>query len=270
MEIPTRDIEVLQEFLKRDCEIDFSNYALSSFKRRIERILQLNKLENCKLLILKLKNEPQFLSEFIEEITVNTTELFRDPQFWVYMRDKLLPMFREYTAIRVWHAGCSTGEEVVSLSILMEEMGLRDKLKAVATDLSDKALAKARSGRYSQTAIQDFERNYKKFNPEGDLSKYYSKSGKFIQFDPDLLSHVDFRKHDLVKGGIFTKVNIILCRNVLIYFDNQLQERVLRLFHESLLNEGYLAIGSKETIMMSENRLFALYEEKRRVYKKIL
>ena len=271
MEISQTDIELLVEYLKRDHEIDFKDYAQSSFKRRIERILQLNNIDNVQSLILKLKKDSSYLKEFVEEITVNTTELFRDPPFWIFLRDEIIPKLKDFSTIRIWHAGCSTGEEVFSLAILLKEAGLYDRTKVVATDLNQTVIDKAKEGKYS--AINNLPvmiKNYTEFNPEGNFNKYHAVKGKFAHLDKSLLDYVDFKQHNLVKDCSFAKVNLILCRNVLIYFNQELQNKVLNLFEESMLLESYLAIGSKETLMLnSDNKKYAIFSEKHRIYKKL-
>ena len=271
MELLESELNVLLEYLKREFEVDFKNYAQSSFRRRIERILQLNKLDSCKMLIMKLKNDSNYIHEFIEEVTVNTTELFRDPPFWIYLRDEIIPKLKDYSTIRVWHAGCSTGEEVYSLAILLKEAGLYDKTKVIASDLNQTVINKAKEGKYSAiNNLPVMEKNYLQFNPNGDFQKYYKTKGKHVFLDNSLINYADYRQHNLVKDKSFAKVNLILCRNVLIYFDQNLQDKVLDLFENSLLMESYLAIGSKETLMLnSDNKNFIIFNEKNRVYKKI-
>ncbi len=270
MEVRDSELSVLIEFLKREHGIDFSNYAKSSLRRRIVRILQLMKLESCNSIILKIKKDPHYLTEFVEEVTVNTTELFRDPEFWIYLRDQLVPKIQDYQTIRIWHAGCSSGEEVFSLSILLEEAGLAGKAKIVATDINESVIERAKMGRYSATNnLAGMQENYSVFNPDGDFRKYATVNGKFVQLRKSLLDNVEFRKHDLVRGAAFAKVNLILCRNVLIYFDQELQNKVLRLFYDSLVKDGYLGIGSKETLMLGiDHEEFHVFDEKHRVYKR--
>ncbi len=270
MEVSENDLNILIEFLKRDYNIDFGHYAQSSFRRRIERILQLSKIDGVKMLVMKIKNEPSYLQEFVEEVTVNTTELFRDGAFWIYLRDNVIPLLRDFSTIRIWHAGCSSGEEVFSMAILLQEAGLLDKTKLIATDLNESVINRAMQGKYSMVnSLPVMEKNYQIFNPEGNFDQYYSVKGKFAMLNSDLIRNVEYKKHDLVKGDVIAKVNLVLCRNVLIYFDQELQDKVLGLFYESMFKDGVLAIGSKETLMLaSENKKFAIFNEKNRIYKR--
>ena len=249
--IQEHELERLNNLVKQHYGVDFSNYAISSYSRRIKRIIRLYNLESINQLIRKLSAEPAFFEEFLRAVTVNTTEMFRDPMFWKALREQVIPEIARHDVIRVWHAGCSTGEEVFTTAILLKEAGIYDRVKTFATDLNSKVIDFAQAGRYSVKNIELYDQNYEASGGPGKLSDYYEYDGNTVQMDKSLLDNVTFKRHDLVKGGIFSKFDLILCRNVIIYFDRELQNRVFDLFLDSLYSTGFMGIGAKESLIWS-------------------
>jgi chemotaxis protein methyltransferase CheR len=264
------DLKKISEFIFQKYQYDFRNYAMSSFKRRVQRILELKKL-TVDGLIKKLTDTPSFINEFLDELTVNVTEMFRDPSFWRIMREEIVPaILLNHKQFKIWHAGCSSGEEVLSMAILLKEMGILDSVQLYATDLDTTILERARSATYSMKNMELNEKNYIRFQGAGSLTDYYKAENGYAVFNKDLLANVNFRKHDLVLGEAFNKFDLILCRNVMIYFNQTLQNEVLKKFHESLFKYGYLAIGSKESLIWCDyaNRFIVVNNEEK-IYKKI-
>lgn len=269
-EIEIADLRRIAEIVKNRYKYDFTNYAMSSFKRRVLRIMEL-KNYTIDHLCKRLSNNASFFDEFLSEITVNVTEMFRDPSFWRILRDDIIPgILLNHKTFKIWHAGCSSGEEVFSMAILLQEMGILNEVSIIATDLDNKILQKAKSGIYPVKNMDLNEKNYIRFQGNGSLKDYYTVSGNVAKLDPTLVSNVSYRKHDLVTGDLFNKFDLVLCRNVMIYFNQNLQNNVLKKFHESLFKYGYLAIGSKESLIWCDvaNRFIVVNNEEK-VYKKI-
>ncbi|MGK7390016.1 MAG: CheR family methyltransferase [Candidatus Cyclobacteriaceae bacterium M2_1C_046] len=269
-ELDIADLKRISEVVKQRYGYDFTNYAMSSFKRRINRILEMQNL-TVDALVKKLSDSPDFLENFLNEITVNVTEMFRDPSFWRVMRDDIIPaILLNHKSFKIWHAGCSSGEEVFSMCILLHEMGILDNVQIIATDLDSSILTRAKSGVYSVKNMDLNEKNYIRFQGTGELKDYYKVSDGQAVFDSKLMRNVSFRKHDLVMGDVFNKFDLILCRNVMIYFNQKLQNEVLIKFHESLFKYGYLAIGSKESLIWCDivNK-FLVANNEEKIYKKI-
>ncbi len=269
--IEITDLKRFTEIVKDSHGYDFTNYAMSSFKRRINRILDLYNFASVGNLIDKVKNNPAFVEEVVTEITVNVTEMFRDPSFWREVRDHIIPnILLNHKNINIWHAGCSSGEEVYSMSILIREMGIQDKVKLYATDLDPLILERAKRATISIKNMELNEKNYVRFQGVETLSDYYKEDGGKAILDPTLLDNVSFRRHDLVKGGVFNKFDLVLCRNVMIYFNQNLQNEVLKKLHESLFKYGYLIIGSKESLIWCEiANKFIVVNNEEKIYKKI-
>lgn len=270
-EIDVADLRRISELIYERYNYDFRNYAMSSFKRRVVRILELKKLTVPNLLT-KLIDTPPFIHEFVDELTVNVTEMFRDPGFWKVMRHEVLPgIIRNKKKFSIWHAGCSSGEEVLTMAVLLEEMGILDNATITATDLDTHMLERAKSGAYPSKNMPLNEQNYLSFGgAETDLRKYYLQENGHVIFDRNLLKRVSYIRHDLVTGGVFAKFDLILCRNVMIYFNQDLQNEVLKKFHESLQPNGYLSIGSKESLIWCDyaNR-FTVVNNDEKIYRKI-
>jgi len=228
--------------------IDFSDYAYPSLHRRISRFIEINRLSGFSELISKIKNVEGFADSFIHEITVNVTEMFRDPSFWVTLRDHVLPSLRNKPVISIWHAGCSMGEEVYSMAILLKEEKLLSKAKIVATDINMEALKKARNGIYLLKNQELNENNYFHLGGKGKLSEHYKIEGNMAQYDQELIKRVEFKRHDLSSDPYFGMFDMVICRNVFIYFNLSLQEKVLGVFSQSLNPGGFLGIGSKESV----------------------
>ena len=270
-DIDIADLRRISELIHNKYKYDFRNYATSSFKRRVLRIMELKKLNVDSLLGL-LSDTPQFIHEFLDELTVNVTEMFRDPGFWRSLRDEIIPAIRAtHNSFRIWHAGCSSGEEVLTMCVLLREMGILDRTDITATDLDVKILDRARTARFPLKNMAVHEVNYHSYRgPVASLKSYYREEGKHAVFHKDLLANVSFVKHDLVTGEIFGKFDLILCRNVMIYFNQSLQNEVLKKFHESLFKNAFLAIGSKESLIWCDfaNR-FAVVNNEEKIYKKI-
>lgn len=269
MEIDISDLKRITELVKTNHGYDFTNYAMSSFKRRIVRILEMQSM-TMDVLMKKLYDK-KFLEDFLNEITVNVTEMFRDPPFWRVLRDDIIPaILLNHQKIRIWHAGCSSGEEVFSMAIMLKEMGIYDNASLIATDLDTNILERAKTGSYNLKSMELNEKNYIRYQGESTLKDYYKESNGMAVLDPSLIDNVSYRKHDLVLGDVFNKFDLILCRNVMIYFNQTLQNEVLKKFHESLFKYGYLAIGSKESLIWCDiANKFIVVNNEEKVYKKI-
>ncbi|MDX2196076.1 MAG: protein-glutamate O-methyltransferase CheR [Cytophagales bacterium] len=271
-DIEINELRALCHAITEKYSYDFGNYAISSFKRRIIRFLELYKINNMVTLTEKVKNDSNFFKLFLNEITVNVTEMFRDPSMWRDLREKVLPnLFSTHETIKIWHAGCSSGEEVYSMCILLHENGWLDKTKIWATDIDDSILAKAKDAKFSmKNMLEVNEKNYIRYVGKSKISDYYKEVNGMAVMDTKLTRNVTFRIHDLVRSGLFNKFDLILCRNVLIYFNQQLQNEVFKLFHESLFNYGYFIIGSKETLIWSDiASKFITVNNEEKVYKKV-
>lgn len=262
------EIEEITQLIFDTYQIDFRNYAKSSFSRRITRITTINALKSKDELYDYIKNISH-INQFIEEVTVNTTEMFRDPTFWLALRSSILPELNTHDNIKIWHAGCSTGEEVVSMQILLKELGMEHKVTAYATDIDLAVIEKAKNSTYSSKNLSLNESNYQLAGGEKKLSDYFQSTNDMTYtFDPKLLNAVNFKRFDLVKDIMYTKFDLILCRNVLIYFDFTLQEIVIEKFVSSLFSSGFVAIGQKETILSNTNLLsLNLYNGAEKIYK---
>jgi chemotaxis protein methyltransferase CheR len=270
-DIDIADLRRITELIHTKYGYDFRNYAMSSFKRRMLRILELKNL-SVEAMIKKLDEQPTFVDEFLDELTVNVTEMFRDPGFWRVMREEIIPgILLNHKQFKIWHAGCSSGEEVFSMAILLSEMGIQKDVTLIATDLDVNILEKAKSGVFPLKNMELNEKNYIRFQGTSEsLKKYYREDGGKAILNRGLFENVSFRKHDLVMGEIFNKFDLILCRNVMIYFNQTLQNDVLKKFHESLFKYGYLAIGSKESLIWCEiANKFLVANNEEKVYKKI-
>jgi chemotaxis protein methyltransferase CheR len=264
------DLKRISELVFQKHGYDFRNYAMSSFKRRILRILELQSL-TIDGLLKKISDQPGYINDFLDELTVNVTEMFRDPSFWRVMREEIIPgILLNHKQFKIWHAGCSSGEEVLSMTILLKEMGILDDVTLIATDLDATILEKAKAATFTVKNMELNEKNYIRFQGTATLKNYYTEDNGKAVFHKELFKNVSFRKHDLVMGEIFNKFDLILCRNVMIYFNQTLQNEVLKKFHESLFKYGYLSIGSKESLIWCEiaNRFIVVNNEEK-VYKKI-
>jgi chemotaxis protein methyltransferase CheR len=227
---------------------DFSDYAEASLKRRINRIMLHFKIFDFEELLEKITQNDVFFNIFLEEITVNVTDMFRDPAFFSVLRNYVLPELASYPIIRIWHAGCSTGEEVYATAIILKELGLLNRSLLYATDINLHVLEVASNGSYSVDLMKTFNENYLASGGLFKLSDYYLVSAGKAVFNDDLRSRMVFSPHNLVIDQSFNEFNLILCRNVMIYFNRTLQDRVLQLFNHSLSSLGFLALGTKETI----------------------
>lgn len=231
---------------------DFSNYTKASLLRRVNRFAAEAKVTNVYDLKYKLLNDESVFNQFLQEVTVNVTELFRDPEYYKVIREMVLPVLSSYPIIKIWHAGCSTGEEVFSMCILLHEAGLLSRTRIYATDINPLNLSKAKNGIIPLTNMKEYTTNYQKSGGIHEFSDYYSARYKHAIINEALRKSIIFSQHNLVSDSIFNEFQLISCRNVMIYFDKQLQDRALQLFHDSLTPLGFLALGFKETLLFSD------------------
>jgi len=247
---------------------DFSDYSPASIKRRISRFLINNKFQNIEELEEALINNPLLLGNFIEEITVNVTEMYRDPAFYKSLIQDVFPTLALQPIIRIWHAGCSTGEEVFSLAILLHEAGLLHKSLLYGTDLNQGVLHAAMKRTYSKSTLKTDSENYISSGGIQKLSDYYSETENTIKFHDFLSKHMVFSNHNLSIDQSFNEFNLILCRNVLIYFNRNLQDKVFKLFTESMADKSFLALGTKETLEFSSvAEQFDIVNKNNRIWK---
>ncbi len=253
--IENLEVSLLIDALYEQYGYDFRHYSRASFKRRVQYHLSKQKLPHISALIpLVLYNETAFHA-LLFDLSVTVTEMFRDPWFYLALRQKVIPFLKTYPFINVWHAGCSTGEEVYSLAIVLHEEGLLERTYIYATDLNSRALQVAQARIYPLELMQMYSRNYQQAGGQHSLADYYHADYGSVIFDSALQKNITFAQHNLATDATFREMHLILCRNVFIYFTQTLQDRVLNLFRDSLVYNGFLCLGSKETADFSEARV---------------
>lgn len=264
-----QEAEELIREIQRQYGYDFTGYARASLYRRIKRFLQNKQLAAISELRKAVFQDSYYFEVFLQEITVNVTEMFRDPAFFLSLRTNVLPILSTYPFIKIWDAGCSTGEELFSLAVLLQEEGLLERTKIYATDINQKVLLQAKQGIFTAAHIAAYTASYYAAGGKKEFSDYYRSNYGNVKFDSSLIKNVVFYPHNLATDSSFNEFHLILCRNVLIYFNSELQERVFRLFNESLVNLGYLALGKKETLAMSHlHGNYSAVDKTNRIYRK--
>jgi chemotaxis protein methyltransferase CheR len=264
------EIELLLEGIFRHYGFDFRSYAYASLKRRVEKRVQAEGLRSVSALQDRVLHDPAIMEKLLLDLSVNVSAMFRDPNFYKAFREKAVPLLKTYPYIRLWHAGCSTGEEVYSMAILLEEEGLYERCRIYATDINEMVLQKAKQGIYPLDKMQEYTQNYLRAGGREAFSEYYTAKYDGALFKPSLVRNVVFAQHNLVTDRSFSEFNVILCRNVMIYFDKNLQDRVHDLFYESLVNFGVLALGSKETLKFSKHEsCYEPLDAKEKIYRRV-
>jgi chemotaxis protein methyltransferase CheR len=247
------EIDLLLEAIYRQYGFDFRGYARSSLRRRVRLAVTAESVRTVSGLLEKTLHDPACLERLLLGLSVNVSAMFRDPGFFLAFRRRAVPLLRTYPFIRIWQAGCSTGEEVYSLAILLQEEGLYDRCRIYATDMNDVVLRKAREGVYPLDGMQKYTVNYQAAGGTHSFSDYYTAAYDHVIMRPSLREQVLFSQHNLVSDGAFNEFNVILCRNVMIYFTRPLQERVHELFSRSLVKFGLLGLGSHESLRFLPN-----------------
>lgn len=242
------EVKLLIEGIHQYYGYDFRNYSFSSVKRRTLRFLQIEEVATVSALQEKILRDRSCLDRFIANLAVHVTEMFRDPSFFIAFRQHVVPLLRTYPFIRIWHAGCSTGEEVYSMAILLAEEGLLSRCRIYATDQSDRVLQQAKAGIYPLRLMQEYTQNYLKSGGTCSFSEYYTATQDGALFRAELRQNLVFAQHNLTVDQSFNEFNVILCRNVLIYFNRQLQHQVHELFYNSLCSLGILGLGRHESL----------------------
>jgi len=265
--ITFQQLSELVVFIKNIHGFDFGDYSAASLKRRVTRIMQLQKLNLFDLRTL-LTNDHDYFESFLMEITVNVTEMFRDPSFYKAVSTHVIPYLRSYQRVKVWNAGCSTGEELYSYTILFEEAKLYDRSFFYGTDINADVLEFAKNGIYDLQKMKQYSENYQKSGAMHTLADYYYANYGAASINHSLKKNVLFSAHNLASDGVFNEFQLISCRNVLIYFNTDLQKKVIDLFYNSLANFGFLCLGSKETLRSAELGRFKIIDSKNNIYQK--
>jgi chemotaxis protein methyltransferase CheR len=250
---------------------DFRDYAYPSIRRRIDNVVRAERLASISELEQKLMDERACMERFLLAITVNVTSMFRDPDFYRSLRSRVAPLVKSLPFVRVWHAGCSTGEEVYSMAILLREEGLYDRCRIYATDMNEAVVAKARSGIYPLAYLRTYTGNYLAAGGRNAFSEYYTAMYGNVIFDERLKRNIVFAQHNLVTDASFNEFHLIVCRNVLIYFNERLSRRVHDLIYGSLAPMGFLALGSRETIQFTpRGDCYETIDASERIYRRVI
>ena len=267
--IADTELKHLIDLIKKNHGFDFSDYSKASLKRRFSRIMMLKKLGVAEL-EHQLSNDPDFFQWFLEEITVNVTEMFRDPSFYKALNAHVIPFLSNFQHIRVWSAGCSSGEEVYSLAILLNQLQLSERSFIYGTDINTEMLTEARKGTYSLRKVNSYLENYLSSDMQGTLTDHFTVMHDAASIHNELRKNILFSVHNLVSDTVFNEFQLISCRNVFIYFEAELQERILDLFYRSLCPSGFLCLGSKESIRFPDfKNKFKVISSRENIYQKI-
>ncbi|HEY4219158.1 MAG TPA: protein-glutamate O-methyltransferase CheR [Gemmatimonadaceae bacterium] len=269
-ELERIEIELLLEGIYRHYGFDFRSYAYASIRRRLWKRIEADGLQSISELQALVLHDVSAMERLLLDLSVSVTSMFRDPGFYQVFRNDVIPLLRTYPFIRIWHAGCSTGEEVYSTAIVLEEEGLLDRTRVYATDINEAVLQQARAGIFPLNRMQEYTENYIRAGGKRSFSEYYTAKYDGALFSPSLTRNVVFSQHNLVTDRSFSEFNVIFCRNVLIYFDRDLQNRVHALFYDSLVMFGILALGSKESLRFSQYEpCYEKLHPREKLYRKI-
>ena len=269
--IPQFDIELkfLLESIYLKYDYDFRHYAPASMKRTLVHAMNRMGCHTLNVLQEKVLQDTECFYDLLQSLTIPVSEMFRDPAYFLALREKVLPHLKTYPSLKIWVAGCSTGEEAYSLAILLQEEDLLERTTLYATDINPRSLEKAEKGVLGLDAIQKFTQNYQESGGKLSLSDYYTAAVNSVKFNSTLKKNITFTDHSLVTDAVFSETNLISCRNVLIYFDRGLQDRAVGLFNESLCRKGFLGLGAQETIQFSKNaKHFDPFVKKDRIFQK--
>lgn len=272
-EIPPQDfeleLELLLEAIFRKYQHDFRHYARASLRRRLSKALVDLRLATLSQLQDRILRDAATFSDLLQYLTVQVSEMFRDPAYFRAVREHVVPILKTYPSVRVWIAGCSTGEELWSLAILFAEEGLTERVILYATDINPHALQEARTGIYATSRLAGFSRNYLAAGGKRSLGDYYHAAYGNAKFSPDVLGQCLFADHSLATDSVFLEAHFVSCRNVLIYFDKPLQDRAVGLFADALVHRGFLGLGSRESLQFSRHgRGFTPFCASERIYRK--
>ncbi|MCP4266678.1 MAG: protein-glutamate O-methyltransferase CheR [Candidatus Brocadiaceae bacterium] len=250
---------------------DFRNYARASMERRIINRVKLAELDSVSEMIPKIMHDPGFFDLFLRDMSITVTEMFRDPHVYKKIRESVCVHLKTYPRINIWHAGCATGEEVYSMAILLEEEGLLKRTTIYATDFNNHSLKIAEKGIYPAEKVKLFTKNYISAGGKASFVKYYQAKYEHAKIKESLKKRITFANHNLIQDKVFTETHLILCRNVLIYFNKELQNRALNLFKDSLVHRGFFILGNRETIDFTNvESTFEKHSQKERIYRKRL
>jgi chemotaxis protein methyltransferase CheR len=264
------EIELLLEGVFRHYGYDFRDYAAASIRRRLRHLLTSERLSSVSELSEKVLHDPAWLDRLLAAFSINVSAMFRDPSFYAAFREKLVPILRTYPFVRIWHAGCSTGEEVYSTAILLHEAGLYDRCRIYATDINETVLRKARNGIFPLTAMKAYTANYIQAGGTRAFSEYYTAEYDSAIFRPFLKQNLVFAQHNLAMDTSFNELHLIVCRNVMIYFNRTLQSRVVDLFSSSLVRLGFLCLGNKESLKGTPGEAaYDVVDADERIYRKV-
>lgn len=271
MENEDIELQLLIEAIYLRYGYDFRKYSRAHIKRRMMHRLAISGFKSLSEMQHEIIYNNEFFYDMLPDFSINVTEMFRDPSFYCGIREEVVPILKTYPFIKIWHAGCSSGEEVYSMAILLKEEGLYDNAQIYATDFNEQILSKAKDGIYPVANIREYTSNYQKAGGNSSFSDYYISKYDSVIMDSSLRKNVVFADHNLVTDGVFGEMNLIVCRNVLIYFNRELQDRAIKLFLDSLCPGGLLALGLKESVRLSKfSDYFEDVAEKERIYKKRL
>lgn len=267
--IPNEELNDILYLIHHTYGYDFRDYSKASIKRRVLRCMDMSSLKTAYELKFRLANDPEYFKWFLEVMTVNVTEMFRDPEFYMELREKVFPTLASYPIIKIWHAGCATGEEVYSVAIMLREAGLLDRAKIYATDINPLNIEKAKKGIMPLQHMKSYTHNYIRSGGKGEFSDYYTAQYGNAIMSNELKKNILFSQHNLVTDQVFNEFQLICCRNVLIYFNKDLQNRVINLFYDSLSPLGYLAIGTKESLLFTDLRdKFETISSENKIYRR--
>ncbi len=264
------ELRLLMEAIYLKYSYDFRDYTGASQKRRVMYALTQLDMPNISALQERVLRDPAVFGRLLQFLTIPVSEMFRDPSYFLALREQVVPVLHTYPSIKIWVAGCSTGEEAYSLAILLREEGLLKRTQIYATDINPASLEKARQGIFPLEAVRGYTANYQRSGGRQAFSDYYTAAYEAARFDSSLVQDVIFADHSLATDSVFAETHLVSCRNVLIYFNRQLQDRALGLFHESLCHRGFLGLGSKESIDFSGYAdRFDTLARAERIYRKV-
>ncbi|CAA6804766.1 MAG: Chemotaxis protein methyltransferase CheR (EC [uncultured Aureispira sp.] len=270
LQITDEELNAFTTAVKTRFGLDFTRYEQKSLKRGLVRLISKKDLESMLGLWAQMLRDKSLIISYIDELLVNLTEFFRNYDLWQKIKEDVLKQVGYQNELTIWHAGCSTGEEIYTMGIVLKERFLLHKSRILATDLSTKALAQAKAGRYNNIIWDKCAKSYALYNPEGNVDRYFSKQEQSFEVIKQLKKHVRFERHNLVQDEMGERFKIIFCRNVMLYFDRVLKMKVLKLFYDALADDGFFIIGYYDMLPYKSKEMFTLHCSKTRIYRKNL